>query len=190
MFIKNPITFRKFCIVRTELCTNAELKYELELWKRQKDSLKKNQDFLQRQEELSSNGRESSSNEKEPSSNEQKLASNEQKFTKNAFGTVGPIATFEALVRAVLNPAFLKELRSAGYTNLVVQHGKDSQGFVKIFDRICPPGSSHRHGIWIEMFKFKPDGLQNEFMNAQGQLKDSKPGVIISHAGKPLTFSI
>ena len=163
LFVKNPTSFRKFCIIRFELCTAAEFEHERELQKLQEEFLKNEQDL---------------------STDEQKLSDNGNQLPKNAFVTVGATATFEALVRAVLDPAFLKELRLAGYTNLVVQHGDDYQGIVKEFDRKYPPGTNHRHGIWIETFDFKRGGLTEEFMKAQGQPKDSKPGVIISHAGK------
>ena len=181
MFVKNPTSFRKFCIVRTELCTKAELEREREFQKSQQEFLKNEQDNSTTEQELSSNEQELSSTERGPSSNKNELS-------KNAFVTVGATASFEALVRAVLNPAFLKELSLAGYTNLVVQHGDDHHDFVKTFNRTYPQGTNARHGIWIEMFDFKRGGLHEEFMKAQGEPKDSKPGVVISHAGKTLIY--
>ena len=176
LFVKNPTSFRRFCIVRTELCTKAEFERELEFQKNQQELLDNEQDL--------------SKDEQESSGNEQKLSESEREISKNAFVTVGATASFETLVRAVLNPAFLKQLRLAGYTNLVVQHGDDKNDVVKTFNRICPPGTNGRHGIWIEMFDFKRGGLYDEFAKAQGQDKDSKPGVIISHAGMILIIAL
>ena len=109
-------------------------------------------------------------------------------LNKLAFVTTGATASFDSLVRAVLNPTFLNDLKSSGYTNLVLQHGPDYSNIVKEFNSAYPPGSNARDGILITTFDFNHGGLHKELLAAKGYANDAIEGVVISHAGKPLTI--
>ena len=112
--------------------------------------------------------------------------SNKKLPQKHALVTTGATASFDSLVRAVLDPNFLKDLRMAGYTNLTVQHGKDKNNIVKEFNRQYPAGCNERHGVSVETFDFKRDGLFQDLMAAQGRDPDAVPGMVITHAGRLL----
>ena len=104
---------------------------------------------------------------------------------KVCFVTIGATASFDRLLTAVLDSAFLKALQGQKYTDLVLQYGKE-QGKV-IFDQFVSTHreSVHQHlGIVVSGFDYKADGLNKDMRNAKGDpKKGSEEGLVVSHAG-------
>jgi len=111
------------------------------------------------------------------------------KPSKVCFVTIGATASFDKLLKAVLDRAFLKALQDANYTELVIQYGKEGgkaiyDGFVAT-DRDCV---KEKNGIEITGFDFNASGLAHEMRKAKGEPKSNcKEGLVISHAGQTLT---
>ncbi|OJJ49247.1 hypothetical protein ASPZODRAFT_23504 [Penicilliopsis zonata CBS 506.65] len=104
---------------------------------------------------------------------------------KVCFVTVGATASFEPLVSAVLDGRFLASLGELGYTNLLVQYGKDGR---PIFDRFLQDRDSEEaatsHSIQVDGFDFNQAGLGREMRLAQENAAEGRrSGAIISHAG-------
>ena len=103
---------------------------------------------------------------------------------KLCFVTVGATASFELLLRTVLDEPFLSALQQHGYTHLLVQYGKDGQPIFENFIQSNPPGSEACHGIEIGGFDFNPAGLREEMCLAQTNTElGQNGGMIMSHAG-------
>lgn len=99
---------------------------------------------------------------------------------KLCFVTIGATASFNPLISAALDPAFLNTLASAGYTHLLLQYGKEGQ---KIFhEKTAGDVSTRDLGLSIDGFDFKQDGLE-ECMKAAKGGNGEEEGVVISHAG-------
>jgi hypothetical protein len=102
---------------------------------------------------------------------------------KVCFVTVGATASFEELVRAALDPAFVTALEKNGYSHLMIQYGKNAaifQNFLKQY----PPGRRPWQRIDVNGFSFHEHGLGGEFALAQADIsKGRSGGVVISHAG-------
>jgi len=98
-------------------------------------------------------------------------------FSKNvpmiAFVTVGS-TKFDALVEAAISEPVLSALRNLGYTRLILQRGNS---VIEKPDRESSY-SIQRHGVDIEIWKFKPS-IQAELEQAD---------LIISHAGELFAF--
>jgi len=107
-----------------------------------------------------------------------------QRPGKLCFVTIGATAPFDSLLTAILSPPFFQALREAGYTDLLIQYGKEGK---KIFDEAVsqyPPKSSQVHGLKIAGFDFNRSGLGQEMRAAKGDdHPDSVEGAVISHAG-------
>lgn len=104
--------------------------------------------------------------------------------TKLCFVTVGATASFEPLLRAVLDQSFLLALQQSDYTHLLVQYGKDGQAVLDSFIAQHPIGSPGRHGIEIAGFDFNQAGLVEEMrMAKEDQASNQRGGMIVSHAG-------
>ena len=97
--------------------------------------------------------------------------------------TVGATANFDALIKAVLSPPFLKALQTSDYTDLVLQHGKGGGKIFQDFAAENPPNSKGRYGLDIIGFGFNKAGLDVEMRAAKG--KGNAEGIVISHAGVP-----
>ena len=105
-------------------------------------------------------------------------------YMKLCFVTVGATASFELLLRTVLDEPFLSALQQHGYTHLLVQYGKDGQPIFENFIQSNPPGSEACHGIEIGGFDFNPAGLREEMCLTQTNTElGQNGGMIISHAG-------
>ncbi|PYH84118.1 family 28 putative glycosyltransferase [Aspergillus uvarum CBS 121591] len=103
---------------------------------------------------------------------------------KFCFVTVGATASFNLLIQSILEQPFLRELRAHGYTNLLVQYGKEGKILFDEFLRQYPPGSEGQHGLLIDGFDFNPDGLDNEMRLAKAWPSEGRVGgLIVSHAG-------
>lgn len=123
--------------------------------------------------------------------------SNDRSACKLCFVTVGATANFDALIRASASPVFLQALAKHGYTDLLLQYGKDGD---KLLEQLIPrdlagqaDGSDDvfrvANGIRIAGFDFKSEGLGAEMLAARGSsLGFQREGVVISHAGNNLLF--
>lgn len=111
--------------------------------------------------------------------------------SKVCFVTIGATASFDKLVKAVLERSFLQALHDAGYTNLVLQYGKD--GGKAIYDGFIATerdGVKRNIGIKVTGFDFNNTGLGQEMRMAKGDPRTgSEEGLVISHAGsKPISL--
>jgi beta-1,4-N-acetylglucosaminyltransferase len=109
--------------------------------------------------------------------------------SKVCFVTIGATASFDKLLKAVLDRSFLNALQDTNYTELVIQYGKE--GGKAIYDsfvateRDC---AKQKNGIEITGFDFNANGLGQEMRKAKGKPgSDCKEGLVISHAGQTLT---
>ncbi|KAI9813616.1 MAG: N-acetylglucosaminyldiphosphodolichol N-acetylglucosaminyltransferase catalytic subunit alg13 [Pycnora praestabilis] len=98
---------------------------------------------------------------------------------KVCFVTIGATASFDSLLKAVLDHSFLETLRDAGYTDLLLQYGKEGQA---IFNDFFQYRDVQGCGISIDGFDFNRKGLGQEMRAAKGE-GTSVEGVVISHAG-------
>lgn len=98
---------------------------------------------------------------------------------KYCFVTVGATASFEALIRAVLQPAFLQALRQSAYTNLLVQFGKDGETLFRSLAEAA--GQSGTYGLKIQGFDFTRK-MRETMRIAKGELGRME-GVVLCHAG-------
>ena len=103
-----------------------------------------------------------------------------EKPRRLCFVTIGATASFNCLISACLESRFLEALSGAGYTNLLIQYGKEGEA---IFHRITSEsGTSKQTELIINGFDFNRSGLGQEMKAAKGGPNDSQ-GVVISHAG-------
>ena len=103
-------------------------------------------------------------------------------FTKKTcFVTIGATASFDALIENVLSHPFLEALRSADYTDLILQHGKTGGEIVERYQE--KTASEANPGIKVRGFDFKKHGLMDEMAEAKAGGTESE-GVVISHAGQ------
>ncbi|KAB2572185.1 Glycosyl transferase family 28 [Lasiodiplodia theobromae] len=109
------------------------------------------------------------------------MSQNGQERKKVCFVTIGATATFDELVRACTQPDFLRALSQEGYTDLLVQYGKNRKLWKEV---IADKESLDQHGVDISGFSFRENGLAAQMQLAKGHPTDgSKEGVIVSHAG-------
>ena len=105
--------------------------------------------------------------------------------SKVCFVTIGATASFDKLLEAVLEKPFLEALHEAGYTNLIVQYGKE--GGKAIYDGLTATERDsimRKMGIDIAGFDFNTKGLGQEMRIAKGDPQTGgEEGVVISHAG-------
>ncbi|KAL3437368.1 glycosyltransferase family 28 C-terminal domain-containing protein [Aspergillus tetrazonus] len=103
---------------------------------------------------------------------------------KLCFVTVGATASFHLLLKSILDPIFLLALNQHGYTDLLIQYGKDGQQLFDDFVANYPPGDPRRHGIIVQGFDFNQAGLDNEMRLAKANASENRSsGLVISHAG-------
>ena len=101
---------------------------------------------------------------------------------KLCFVTIGATASFDGLIRETLSEPFLEALQEAGYSDLLLQHGKEGRKILEDFTRKSKAGSKEWHGLNVNGFDFNKMGLGREMRAAKGE--DANPeGVVISHAG-------
>jgi len=115
---------------------------------------------------------------------------------KLCFVTIGATASFDALIRACLAPAFLATLAELGYTDLLLQYGKTGE---LILDELCPRtrsglaegegegGPRNVNGVEIAGFDFSAEGLAVPMRAAkglEGAQQSVEEGVVLSHAGE------
>ncbi|KAL4989880.1 glycosyltransferase family 28 C-terminal domain-containing protein [Aspergillus falconensis] len=103
---------------------------------------------------------------------------------KLCFVTVGVTASFHLLLKSILDPIFLRALNQHGYTDLLIQYGKDGQQLFDDFVANYPPGGPNRHGIIVQGFDFNQAGLDNQMRLAKAKSAENRSsGLVISHAG-------
>jgi beta-1,4-N-acetylglucosaminyltransferase len=101
---------------------------------------------------------------------------------KRCFVTVGATAPFNSLVRAVLEPAFIKALGEAGYSQLQIQYG-DRSGQDTYRERTQLLNEQEPNdGVKVSGFGFKKEGLRDEMWAVKGSSPETE-GMVISHAG-------
>ena len=101
---------------------------------------------------------------------------------KLCFVTIGATASFDELIAGALSLAFLTTLRDAGYTDLLLQYGKDGERILQKFLKESALNGVQDYGLKIGGFDFKKDGLEKEMRAAKGE-DNASEGVVMSHAG-------
>jgi len=108
------------------------------------------------------------------------------------FVTVGATANFDLLIRASVKPTFLRYLAAQGYTDLLLQHGKDGDVLLQellpetTFTTSDPLSDAWAmvEGVKVSRFDFRKEGLQKEMLAARGgSITFKNQGVVICHAG-------
>lgn len=109
-----------------------------------------------------------------------------KKLRKICFVTIGATASFDRLLRAVLERSFLEALHHADYTGLIVQYGKE--GGKAIYEGFLARDGGkvqEKLGIEITGFDFKVNGIEQDMHIAKGiPGNGSDGGLVISHAGR------
>ena len=100
---------------------------------------------------------------------------------KSCFVTIGATASFDSLIRSCFNTKFLETLSKTGYTDLLLQYGKNGKSMFEELSR--HEDDLKAVGLQCKGFGLKPEGLGEEMRAAKGGV-DSTGGVVISHAGK------
>ena len=114
-----------------------------------------------------------------------KYQSDDDKPRKRCFVTIGATAPFDALLSNVLDKPFLEALSQCGYTELLIQFGKEGGAIFDKFIRDHPVGSDGRYGLDIYGFDFNKSGLGEEMRSTKANEKMGYlEGMILSHAGK------
>lgn len=114
-----------------------------------------------------------------------KFANMAHRPRKVCFVTIGATAPFDTLLSKVLDNSFLEELAKHGYTTLLIQHGKEGRAIFDSYNQKVAAGSPDRHGLDIQGFGFKQDGLLQEMRLAKANdAHNFVEGMILSHAGK------
>ena len=104
---------------------------------------------------------------------------------KVCFVTIGATAPFDTLLSKVLDDTFLEALKNHEYTRLLIQYGKEGRAIFDSFIRNAPPESPARHGLVIQGFGFRQEGLLQEMRSTKSnQALNTAEGMILSHAGK------
>ena len=118
-------------------------------------------------------------------------AAGSSRNSKTCFVTVGATAPFDGLIKAILQPKFLKALHDANYTELKIQHGYD--GDDNLFSRLNKQADVSEFckssNLKVTGFGFDKDGLDKHMRDAKGSAphgssKDAtSEGAVMSHAG-------
>lgn len=108
---------------------------------------------------------------------------------KLCFVTIGATASFDALIREALSDRFLEALWEAGYSDLLLQHGKEGGKILEDY-RTKPTIERERlHRLNIKGYDFNKAGLGQEMRAAKGE-HGTAEGVVISHAGNVNVTSV
>lgn len=117
------------------------------------------------------------------------VAQAEKTPRKTCFVTIGATASFNALLEAVLTRDFLEALHALGYTDLLLQYGKEGASILDSFQKSQDHVSEVVPKISIAGFDFNKQGLGQEMRAAKGENGDLE-GVVISHAGMASVYLI
>lgn len=107
----------------------------------------------------------------------------DERRIKVCFVTIGATARFDSLITAVLNSPFLQALQAMAYTHLSIQYGKEGANLYRDFVKVNPTGSEGQHGLEIDGFDFKTEGLRDQYKSVKGDQTARSTGVVLSHAG-------
>ena len=113
-------------------------------------------------------------------------APNSQKL---CFVTIGATASFDNLLRAVLQPSFLQTLQDAEYTDLRIQYGTEGRPIFDDFVSRNENAIKDRFKIRLTGFDFDKNGLNAEMRAVKGnglrapERGAAVEGAVISHAG-------
>lgn len=110
------------------------------------------------------------------------MGTSKNSWKKLCFVTIGATASFDSLIAASLSQDFLRTLRDAAYTDLVLQYGNEGQKIFEDFVIKHRLDSTERQGLNINGFCFNKRGLGWEMKEAKGG-EGAQEGVVISHAG-------
>jgi beta-1,4-N-acetylglucosaminyltransferase len=98
---------------------------------------------------------------------------------KAIFITVGATASFDALIRAALQPGFLRTLSRTGYSELFIQYGK---GGKELFDKYLAEAQEHGpYEISVAAFEFTQNMMQS--MRVAKAENGREEGLVLCHAG-------
>jgi len=98
---------------------------------------------------------------------------------KIIFVTIGATASFDALIRAALHPAFLHTLSKTGYTKLIIQFGRGGDA---LFRSLCMEAQSQGpYGLSVEGLEFTDDMMDE--MRVAKKENGREEGVVLCHAG-------
>ncbi|KIX00643.1 uncharacterized protein Z518_09708 [Rhinocladiella mackenziei CBS 650.93] len=101
---------------------------------------------------------------------------------RRCFVTIGATAPFNSLIKAVLEPDFIKTLQETGYTELRIQYGgHEGEGIFRA-RREDSQHTSVNGNFEITGFGFNKLGLREEMAAVKGPATGNE-GVVISHAG-------
>lgn len=101
---------------------------------------------------------------------------------KVCFVTIGATASFASLIYAVLSTAFFAALEVYGYTDLLVQYGKDGEElYRRRLKEIRDTGLYSR--ITASGFGLDAAGLGKYMRLAKAGGEGGAEGVVVSHAG-------
>lgn len=109
------------------------------------------------------------------------------KNSKICFVTVGATASFDGLLKTVLEGPFLEALHDANYSGLTIQYGQGEGK--RLFDGfVSAKGNEVKQRLGIELsgFDFNTEGLGQDMQRAKGGETGSgaAEGLVISHAGQ------
>ncbi|KAF2674688.1 hypothetical protein BT63DRAFT_17633 [Microthyrium microscopicum] len=112
---------------------------------------------------------------------------NPPKPQKLCFVTVGATVSFNALIQAVISPAFIQALLNESYTEVRVQYGKDGyEAFVNAVNHVrAMNGDRLPAGLAISGFDLAITAreLTKELVKTQSKGQSRAQGACISHAG-------
>jgi len=99
--------------------------------------------------------------------------------SKTIFVTIGATASFDALIKAILQPSFLQALKQTSYTSLLVQYGRgEKELFEKLVEKAQKEGP---YGLTVEGFEFTQDMTREMRVAKAGEGREE--GVVLCHAG-------
>jgi beta-1,4-N-acetylglucosaminyltransferase len=113
------------------------------------------------------------------------MSSADPRPEKLCFVTVGATASFNALVKEVLDSKFLEALHANNYTDVMIQYGEHGKEIFREFSATYGRAVLENYGLLVTGFDFNLEGLKQEIMTVKADREMSRAeGVVISHAGE------
>lgn len=105
---------------------------------------------------------------------------------KHCFVTIGATATFDALIKKVLTPAFIHALIDTKFTHLRIQYGRGNSPLYNQLLEALP--TDLKNDIHIDGFDVRQDGLEADMLLARGHItregeRTGPEGLVVAHAG-------
>ncbi|KAI9693388.1 MAG: N-acetylglucosaminyldiphosphodolichol N-acetylglucosaminyltransferase catalytic subunit alg13 [Bogoriella megaspora] len=102
------------------------------------------------------------------------------KGQKLCFITIGATASFDSLIRNCFRLEVLDALSKAGYTDLLVQYGRNGKS---MYEELHQHANDLKElGLNCDGFDLNQEGLMAEMLAAKGE-NEATEGIVISHAG-------